>query len=53
MSPTGIVNTKVPNGTVLPVQLLRLSRPSHLDNVYFKAKNSRPVLINDIDGLFG
>ena len=51
--PPGIVNTKVSNGTVLTVQLLRLSWPLHLDNVYFKAKDSLPVLINDIEGLFG
>ena len=51
--PLGIVNTKIPNSTVLPAQLLRLSWPSHLDDIYFKAKNSLPVLINDIEGLFG
>ena len=35
--PLGIVNTKVPNGIMLAIQMPRLSPPSNLANVYFKA----------------
>ena len=37
MSPLGIANTKIPNGIMLAIQMPRLSRPSNLANVYFKA----------------
>ena len=36
--PLDIVNTKVPNGIVLAIQMPRLSSPSNIANVYFKAR---------------
>lgn len=36
--PLGIVNTNVPNGIMSAIQMPRLSPPSSLANVYFKAR---------------